>query len=71
MFLKLPDWQYCSVERPSATIRAHMKHRMAAAKACGMEARMAPTFPIKQSSRKNFVTYLCKSVKPMPVTIII
>lgn len=23
-----------------------MKHRTAAAKACGMEARMAPTFPV-------------------------
>ena len=47
MFLKLADCVYCKVERPIATTRAHMKHSMEAAKACGIEARMAPIFPIK------------------------
>jgi len=46
MLLKLPDQPYCNVERPNAVIRAHMKHSTDAAKACGIEARRAPTFPI-------------------------
>ena len=47
MFLKLIDWPYCKVERPNAVVRAHMKHSTEAAKARGMEARRAPTFPTK------------------------
>lgn len=48
IFLKLADWLYCKVERPIVTTRAHMKHSVEAARACGIEARIAPIFPIKQ-----------------------
>lgn len=47
MFLELVVSLYCKVERPKATIRAQMKHSKAAAKANGMEARIAPTLPVK------------------------
>lgn len=51
MFLKLADLLYCKFERPNAAVRAHMKHSTEAAKACGMEARRAPTFPTKTSKQ--------------------
>jgi hypothetical protein len=48
MFLKLAVWLYCKVERPSDTIRPHMKQSIEAAKAWGIDASMAPTLPINQ-----------------------
>lgn len=68
MFLKLAAWLYCKVESPNATINAHMKHNTEAAKACGIEARMAPTFPVKSklinqlylsSNRHKYAHYIC------------
>lgn len=50
MFLKLAVCVYCKVERPTATTRAHMKHKIAAAKDSGIEARIAPTFPVTHKS---------------------
>ena len=47
VLLKLDVWVYCNVDRPNATVRAQMKHSVAAANDSGMEARTAPTFPIK------------------------
>lgn len=53
IFLKLADWLYCKVESPNATIKAHMKQSTEAAKACGIEARMAPTFPVESKQRNQ------------------
>lgn len=45
IFLELAVWVYRIVDRPSATIRAHVKQRTEAANAKGIEARRAPIFP--------------------------
>ena len=45
MFLELAAWVYRNVDKPSATINAHVKHRTEAAKATGIEARRAPILP--------------------------
>lgn len=52
IFLELLVCVYCKVERPNATINAHVKHKTEAAKASGIEARRAPTFPVK-GGREN------------------
>jgi hypothetical protein len=49
IFLNFPDSPYCNVERPNAVLRAQMKHSTDAAKACGIEARRAHTFPIRKT----------------------
>nr|GLL18919.1 RNA polymerase II transcription factor B subunit 4 [Ipomoea trifida] len=58
MFLKLEVWVYCNVDKPKATIRAHMKHSTAAANARGIDARIAPTFPIKYNKKIADYKYL-------------
>ena len=45
MFLELAAWVYRSVDKPSATISAQVKHRTEAAKARGIDARRAPILP--------------------------
>lgn len=47
MFLKLAVCVYRRFDRPKATVSAHIKHNTEAAKACGIEARIAPNFPDK------------------------
>lgn len=47
MFLKLAVCVYRRFDRPRATVSAHIKHNTEAAKACGIEARIAPNFPVK------------------------
>lgn len=59
MFLKLAVCVYRRFDRPRATVSAHMKHNTEAAKACGIEARIAPNFPV------NFKEKLQNGVKGM------
>ena len=55
MFLELTASVYRSVDRPSATISAQVKQRTEAAKATGIEARIAPIFPATKEFRRKQV----------------
>lgn len=54
MFLKLALCPYCKVDKPNATIKAHVKHSTEAAKASGIDARSAPIFPAELENLRNY-----------------